>query len=110
MVVQCAARGFIAAQCQWILSIRFFMTRKATAVTARISPLAAWAARFAAASTDRFSIRELPFLAQVGLRGESTLKPNTWIQDHERHVLWLGPDESLVTAPGEGILQTPGAV
>jgi sarcosine oxidase subunit gamma len=91
-------------------------------VTARISPLADWAARFAEASTDpvRFSIRELPFVAQIGLRGEGhalgtalPLQANTWTDGPDGQVLWLGPDEWLVVgedARREELLQIPRAV
>jgi sarcosine oxidase subunit gamma len=84
-------------------------------VTARISPLADWTARFAAASADpgRFSIRELPFVAQVGLRGEGGPAANTWTNGADGHVLWLGPDERLIAgedAQREKLLRTPGAV
>lgn len=84
-------------------------------MTARISPLAGWAARFAAASSDpvRFSIRELPFVAQIGVRGEANLQANTWMDSGGGHILWLGPDERLMTADDarrEKLLQTPGAI
>ena len=84
-------------------------------MTARISPLSGWTERFAAASADpaRFSIRELPFVAQIGLRGDVRQPANTWTDDGGRHVLWLGPDERLVTAADaqrETLLEMPGAV
>ena len=83
----------------------------------RASPLGAWSARFAAASAalERFAIRELPFTAQINLRGNpaeaafaghaaqalGTPLPqpaNTWTGGNECTVLWLGPDEWLVAA------------
>ena len=84
-------------------------------MTERISPLAGWAARFAAASVDptRFAIRELPFLVQVGFRGEITQQANTWTSGDNCNVLWLGPDEWLVTADDsqrEKLLLQPHAV
>ena len=84
-------------------------------MTARISALAGWAAQFAAASTDpaRFSVRELPFVAQIGLRGTTNQEANTWTDSGDRHLLWLGPDEQLMTADDalrQKLLQIPGAV
>ena len=79
----------------------------------RASPLGAWNARFAKASADpdRFCIRERPFLTQITIRGEAghagyarvlgTALPqeaNTWVTGRDCSVLWLGPDEWLLTA------------
>jgi sarcosine oxidase, subunit gamma len=60
-------------------------------------------------------LRELPFLAQIDLRVDSkstamdrlasalgfalTTEPNTVAGAHDRHALWLGPDEWLVVGP-----------
>ena len=84
---------------------------------ARASPLAAWQARFAAASATpgRFSIRELAFGTQIDVRGDARdpgfaraalealgfawpQAPNTWAGRPDCAALWLGPDEWLVTA------------
>ena len=79
----------------------------------RQSPLGAWSTRFASASADpaRFSIRERPFLTQITIRGDAThagyeqvlgtplpQEANTWTSGRDCSVLWLGPDEWLVTA------------
>lgn len=86
------------------------------------SPLAAWAERLAAASASpaAFSIRELPFTAQVNLRGDAGDRgfaaavrsvigcdlpraPNTYDASADCVATWLGPDEWLVTGgPGRG--------
>ena len=85
-----------------------------TASTERVSPLAQWAARFAAVSADTaaFTLRELPFATQLNLRGDSSvaafrgvlgfdlpLTANTWTSRDDAAALWLGPDEWLVVAP-----------
>ena len=86
-----------------------------TASLERASPLASRSQRFAAASADadRFSVHEVPFLAQINLRGDAAdagfraavantlgLEPpataNSWTGVGERHALWLGPDEFLI--------------
>jgi sarcosine oxidase, subunit gamma len=90
-----------------------------TASPERRSPLDGWSDRFSTASSavDRFAIREVPFLAQIGLRGDAndaefrartkealgfTLAPaNNWSKSSARHALWLGPDEWLIVAEGE---------
>ncbi len=88
------------------------------ASTERASPLAAWSARFAAASAAPadFTIRELPFTTQINLRGSAAdaafaaatqaalghglpAAANTWAGAGERAALWLGPDEWLIVAP-----------
>jgi sarcosine oxidase gamma subunit len=90
-----------------------------TASAERISPLADWPARFAAASdaTGHFSIREVAFSSQLNLRGSAAdpafatavstalgchlpASANTWSGDSNCAVLWLGQDEWLVAAPG----------
>ena len=91
-----------------------------TASTDRISPLAGWASRFAAASnaastvSGPFSIREIPFATQINLRVdvgahgskvaavldcELPVVANTWNAGNECSALWLGPDEWLILAP-----------
>ncbi len=83
----------------------------------RATPLADWSARFAAAgdADGRFAIREVPFAAQVNLRGNPAdaafvkraratlgcdlpIAANTWNAGDASSVLWLGPDEWLVVA------------
>lgn len=49
------------------------------------------------------SLRELAFDAQVEVRGEPPVGPNTWSGD----ALWLGPDEWLVVGKRES--DFPGA-
>lgn len=90
-----------------------------TASTERVSPLTGWAARFEAASARPadFAIREVPFACQLNLRGNPadtafaapvasalgcTLPPvaNTASRGKDCEVLWLGPDEWLIVAPG----------
>lgn len=89
-----------------------------TASTKRVSPLADWVSRFPASSDDpaAFAIREVPFASQVNLRGNPAdpafgakvrgvlgcdlpLAANTWASGGACQVLWLGPDEWLVTGP-----------
>ncbi len=89
-----------------------------TASTERVSPLAEWNVRLTAASDQpaAFSIREIPFVGQVNVRGNSSdpafsaavrgvlgcevpVAANTWNAGNDCQVLWLGPDEWLVVAP-----------
>ena len=87
-----------------------------TASTDRVSPLAGWASRFAAASATpaQFSIREVPFATQINLRVDAAasgakVRPalgcdlpvaaNTWATGGECSAIWLGPDEWLLVAP-----------
>ena len=89
-----------------------------TALAERVSPLAEWSRPFVAASAapECVSIREIPFVSQVNLRGNAAdpafatavraatgchLPPgaNTWSGDLNCAALWLGPDEWLVVAP-----------
>ena len=86
----------------------------------RVSPLAGWSSRFAAASNaasaapGQFSIREVPFATQLNLRVDAAahasrlgsaldcelpLAANTWNAGNECSALWLGPDEWLIVAP-----------
>jgi sarcosine oxidase subunit gamma len=79
----------------------------------RAEPLAALADRLAAAAYPGASVRAVPFLAQVGLRvdpdgpararveaalGAELPGPNRVAASGGRRILWLGPDEWLVTA------------
>ena len=89
-----------------------------TVSTERASPLSDYSARVSAASaaSSMFSIREVPFTAQINIRGNaadaaftgkarSVLEcdlpsaANTWSGGPECAALWLGPDEWLVVAP-----------
>lgn len=91
-----------------------------TASIERLSPLAAWADRFARASAKReaFAIRELPFTTQVNLRGDAAnprfapavrsalgcelpAEANTFKTGAHGSLLWLGPSEWLVSAPAD---------
>jgi sarcosine oxidase, subunit gamma len=93
-----------------------------TALTSRSrSPLAACAARFAAAtraSGGAVRLAELPFLAQVDVRLDAKgsaadavglalglplpLEPNTVARAGGSAALWLGPDQWLVVGPSGG--------
>jgi sarcosine oxidase, subunit gamma len=78
----------------------------------RTGPLQGWAERFAALP-DSVQIVAEPFVAMADLRldpAESTVvaahlgvelptRPNTWAQGATTAVIWLGPDEWLVTSP-----------
>ncbi|MBV9858852.1 MAG: sarcosine oxidase subunit gamma [Alphaproteobacteria bacterium] len=91
----------------------------ATASAPQISPLQAEAAALAAASAPGIAaLREVPFLAQIGLRGDPAAPafagairdalglalpttPNRIAERDGVAALWLGPDEWLVVgAPG----------
>jgi sarcosine oxidase subunit gamma len=80
----------------------------------RRSPLAHRAADLARASSSRVRLAELPFCAMVNLRvdpgsvaahrigshlGADLPPPNTVAGAGDRSLLWLGPDEWLVTEP-----------
>lgn len=81
-------------------------------VPARTGPLHGWSERFAALP-DGVQIIAEPFVAMVDLRldpAESAAlaahlgvalptTPNTWVQGYTTSVIWLGPDEWLVTSP-----------
>lgn len=78
----------------------------------RTGPLHGWSERFAALP-DSVQIIAEPFVAMADLRldpAESTAvaahlgvalptTPNTWAQGDTTTVIWLGPDEWLVTSP-----------
>ena len=90
-----------------------------TASPERRSPLDGWSDRFSAASTARdcFAIREVPFLAQIALRGDGAdpnfraraaealgfalPTANSWSGSIAGSALWLGPEEWLIVAEGE---------
>lgn len=93
------------------------MADRAHVLNRRRSPLAGLADEMAAGSGEQVALRELPFLAQVGLRavpdtpGHAALAAAVGglpggvgevVQAGSgRWVLWLGPDEFLVVAPDE---------
>jgi sarcosine oxidase subunit gamma len=78
----------------------------------RTGPLHGWSERFAALP-DGVQIIAEPFVAMADLRldpADSTVvaahlgvrlptTPNTWVQGGNTTVIWLGPDEWLVTSP-----------
>ncbi|MHA6627152.1 sarcosine oxidase subunit gamma [Pseudonocardia sichuanensis] len=78
----------------------------------RTGPLHGWSERFAALP-DAVQIVTEPFVAMADLRldpAESSAvathlgvalptTPNTWVRGHTTTVIWLGPDEWLVTSP-----------
>lgn len=59
---------------------------------------------------DRFAIDVVDDLAQVDVRTDPggalaaglPVEPNTFVRRGERITMWLGPDEWLVVAPGDG--------
>jgi sarcosine oxidase, subunit gamma len=84
----------------------------------RRSPLEALADDLAAASTAELSIREVPFVTQIDVRGNSQsgefpaaahavlggdlpLAPNTFTRMSSLDALWLGPDQWLLVSIGE---------
>jgi sarcosine oxidase subunit gamma len=81
-------------------------------ILARTGPLHGWSERFAALP-DEVQIVTEPFVAMADLRldpAESAAvathlgvalptTPNTWVQGDTTTVIWLGPDEWLVTSP-----------
>ena len=88
-----------------------------TASTERASPLSEWESAFRQASgaAADFRIREVPFGAQIDVRGDTTDSrfqaairsatgcelpgsPNTWTTGRDGMMLWLGPDEWLLLA------------
>jgi sarcosine oxidase subunit gamma len=91
----------------------------------RRSPLAAFAERFAMASDtpSRIRLREVPFLTQLTLRGDSgseasgvaaatlglplPVVPNTTRSRRDLSVLWMGPDEWLIVAEQDGTVDSP---
>lgn len=90
--------------------------RSTGALALRRSPLAARVDELAAASSDRVSLAEEPFLSQIDLRAEPSgpalarveqalevavphHQPGCAAGSRELSVLWLGPDEWLVVGP-----------
>jgi sarcosine oxidase subunit gamma len=73
----------------------------------RHSPLEPLAAALAAGSHDAVALREVPFLAQVGVRSDAAgaaalglpIEAGTTAGRGERTLLWLGPDEWLAVGP-----------
>lgn len=79
----------------------------------RTSPLHAWSGRFASLP-DSVQIVAEPFVAMAGLRvdpagpaaravaehlGAELPAASTWVETDTARVIWLGPDEWLVTSP-----------
>lgn len=79
----------------------------------RTGPLHGWSGRFAALP-DGATVLTEPFVAQADLRVDPTGPaadavaahlgvalpiPNTWVRGETTTVIWLGPDEWLVTSP-----------
>lgn len=93
------------------------MGDRASVLALRRSPLQNRAAELAAGSGEQVTVREVPFLAQIGLRAPAgspsaqalaaTLggRLPEGVGDvggtSGREVLWLGPDELLLVAPDE---------
>jgi sarcosine oxidase, subunit gamma len=81
-------------------------------ILARTGPLHGWSARFADLP-DGVQIVAEPFVAMADLRIDPATSeavaahlgvalpttPNTWVQGDTTTVIWLGPDEWLVTSP-----------
>ncbi|MDO5710680.1 MAG: sarcosine oxidase subunit gamma family protein [Micrococcales bacterium] len=92
-------------------------TGNATILSRRRSPAADLTDEMAAGSSPELSLREVPFLAQIGLRaapGSDSARALEGVLglalpaasgeitgSGDRHVLWLGPDEFLLIAPDE---------
>jgi len=94
------------------------MVERNAVLERRRSPLQRIAAELEGGSGAQVTLREIPFLAQIGLRAEPgspsavalewalTGALPTGVGDvtelsEDRHVLWLGPDEFLLIAPDE---------
>jgi sarcosine oxidase, subunit gamma len=86
----------------------------ATGPLARTSPLRSWSERFAALP-DSVQIVPEPYVAMAGLRidperagavathlGVTLPGPSSWVESDAARVIWLGPDEFLVTTPFRG--------
>lgn len=95
----------------------------------RASPLALWSERFAQASRSaaHVTLRELPFIAQINLRGDPAHQPfmtqsalvlgcappviaNQFASAERSAILWLGPDEWLVVANEDRNLEIESAL
>lgn len=96
------------------------MVERSSVLTRRRSPLHRLTDDLSAGSGTRVSLKELPFLTQVGLRAQpgsasadalekalgGALPATVGIVTTcpgDRSVLWLGPDEYLVIAPDEAV-------
>lgn len=64
----------------------------------RTGALDGWAARFAELP-DSVALLAEPFHTMTSVRGETALRPNTWVADDGFDAVWLGPDEVLRTSP-----------
>lgn len=84
----------------------------------RRSPLHRMSAELTAGSSSQVALREIPFLAQIGLRAEPGSPSAVALEwaltgalparvgevtqlSEDRQILWLGPDEFLLVAPDE---------
>lgn len=94
------------------------MADRATVLNRRRSPLSRLTDELSAGSSVQVQLREIPFLAQLGLRAvpgtasahaleaelggalPTRVGAVTELADN-RHVLWLGPDDFLLIAPDE---------
>lgn len=94
------------------------MVERSSVLTRRRSPLSRLIDEISAGSSDGASLREIPFLAQIGIRAEPGSASASALEsslggalpggvgkvsqvDDGRSVLWLGPDEFLVIARDE---------
>lgn len=94
------------------------MVERSAVLERRRSPLQQLSEELESGSGADVALREIPFLAQIGLRaepGSPSAVALEWILTgalpagvgdvtelaEDRHVLWLGPDEFLLVAPDE---------
>jgi sarcosine oxidase, subunit gamma len=84
-------------------------TAESTSVLLRTHPLEAWTTAFAELP-DSLAVSVEPFVAMVDIRlaGPSErlgidlpTVPNTWVPTEDGRVVWLGPDEWLLTSERE---------
>lgn len=94
------------------------MVERTAVLERRRSPLQRLAQEMESGSSAEVALREIPFLAQIGLRAEPGSPSAVALEwtltgplpggvgdvstlDGDRHALWLGPDEFLLIAPDE---------
>lgn len=94
------------------------MVERSAVLERRRSPLQQLSEELESGSSAEVALREIPFLAQIGLRaepGSPTAVAFEWTLtgalptgvgdvtalSGDRHILWLGPDEFLLVAPDE---------
>lgn len=94
------------------------MVERSAVLERRRSPLQRMAKELAAGSSPQIALREIPFLAQIGLRAEPGSASAAALETAltgplpdgvgdvtelggDRQLLWLGPDEFLLVAPDE---------